>query len=162
RTTFLAEAVSEKGGLGVLSHTSYTPSGFVNDPVKAMKENMEYMVEHTQGIFGFNVRTSRNEINAPRICAEVPVLMKENTKIKEQCRYALTSAGSSRTLPKSQSYQELKTSGSQIKHFHVAPALWLAEKCVKNPDGVVTDGIVVTGHEGGGHQSYEKVSDPYL
>jgi enoyl-[acyl-carrier protein] reductase II len=48
----------------------------------------------------------------------------------------------------------LKNSGSQIKHFHVAPALWLADKCVNA--GV--DGIVITGTEGGGHQSYEKIS----
>ena len=50
--------------------------------------------------------------------------------------------------------QKLRESGSNIKHFHVAPALWLANKCVDS--GV--DGLVVTGTEGGGHQSYEKVS----
>jgi NAD(P)H-dependent flavin oxidoreductase YrpB (nitropropane dioxygenase family) len=42
---------------------------------------------------------------------------------------------------------------TEIKHFHVAPALWLADKCV----AAGCDGLVVTGFEGGGHQSYEKV-----
>jgi NAD(P)H-dependent flavin oxidoreductase YrpB (nitropropane dioxygenase family) len=78
----------------------------------------------------------------------------ENPKLKEQCVYAITSAGSSRTLPQSKSWQKLKESGSNIKHFHVAPALWLADKCVATN----VDGLVVTGGEGGGHQSYEKVS----
>ncbi|MHA1885509.1 MAG: NAD(P)H-dependent flavin oxidoreductase [Promethearchaeota archaeon] len=78
----------------------------------------------------------------------------ENQRVKEQCVYAITSAGSSKTLPASKDYQKLKESGSQIKHFHVAPALWLADKCV----AAGVDGMVVTGGEGGGHQSFEKVS----
>jgi NAD(P)H-dependent flavin oxidoreductase YrpB (nitropropane dioxygenase family) len=81
----------------------------------------------------------------------------ENTKIKEQCLYALSSAGSSARFPKNKSFQKLRAN-SQVKHFHVAPALWLADKCVKN--GV--DGMVVTGFEGGGHQSYEKVGSMVL
>ena len=52
----------------------------------------------------------------------------------------------------------MKESGSNIKHFHVAPALWLVDKCI---DAGV-DGVVVTGWEGGGHQSYEKVSSLVL
>ena len=36
----------------------------------------------------------------------------------------------------------------------MAPAVWLAQKCIDSR----VDGIVVTGTEGGGHQSYEKVS----
>ena len=73
--------------------------------------------------------------------------------MREQCKYWLTSAGSSKILPSSKSFQELREN-SEVKHFHVAPAVWLAQKCVDN--GV--DGIVVTGTEGGGHQSYERVS----
>jgi enoyl-[acyl-carrier protein] reductase II len=76
-----------------------------------------------------------------------------NPKMREQCVYWLTSAGSSKLLPSSKSFQELREK-SEVKHFHVAPALWLAQKCV---DANV-DGIVCTGTEGGGHQSYEKVS----
>lgn len=156
RTTELCVAVAENGGLGVLSHTSFTPDGgnMVGDVVEAMKKNMEYVVEHTDGKFGFNVRTSRNEPSAPILCNKIPPFIQENTKIKEQCVYALTSAGSAKTLPKSQTYQDLKASGSQIKQFHVAPALWLAGKC--KDAGV--DGVVATGGEGGGHQSFEKVS----
>lgn len=149
-TTELAVAVSEAGGLGVLSHIGLSDK----DPVEEMKKNMEYVVEHTDKPFGFNIRTSRMEPYADFLCYDIPKFIMENPKIKEQCVYALTSAGSAKTLPNSEPFQKLKESGSQIKHFHVAPALWLAEKCVTA--GV--DGIVVTGGEGGGHQSYEKVS----
>jgi len=40
----------------------------------------------------------------------------------------------------------------------VAPALWLADKCVASN----VDGMVITGGEGGGHQSYEKVATNVL
>ena len=149
-TTELTVGVSEAGGLGVLSHISLVDK----NPEKEMKKNMEYVVEHTDKPFGFNIRTSRMEPYADILCHSIPKFIMENQKIKEQCIYALTSAGSSRTLPSTKAYQQLKESGSQIKHFHVAPALWLAEKCVQT--GV--DGLVVTGGEGGGHQSYEKIS----
>ncbi|MFX0114470.1 MAG: NAD(P)H-dependent flavin oxidoreductase [Candidatus Hodarchaeota archaeon] len=149
-TTELTVAVSEAGGLGVLSHTGLIGK----DPEEEMKKNMEYVIEHTDKPFGFNIRTSRMEPYADILCYEIPKFIMENSKIKEQCVYALTSAGSAKTLPNSKPFQKLKESGSPIKHFHVAPALWLAEKCVVA--GV--DGLVVTGGEGGGHQSYEKVS----
>lgn len=73
-------------------------------------------------------------------------------KLREQVRYVITSAGTPKML-KQNAFKKLQES-SEIKHFHVAPALWLTDKCV---DAGV-DGLVVTGTEGGGHQSYEKVS----
>jgi enoyl-[acyl-carrier protein] reductase II len=162
-TTDLCVAVSEAGGLGVLSHTTIARGEDIGDKtttarlgvnaVKAMKQNMEYVVEHTDKPFGFNIRTSRNELQADELCKKIPRFIKENQRIREQCLYALTSAGSSRKLPESKRFQELKEV-SEIKHFHVAPALWLADKCVATK----VDGLVVTGGEGGGHQSFEKVS----
>ena len=112
------------------------------------------VVEHTDKPFGFNVRTSRRERYTAQFVNDIPEFIISNPKVKEQCVYAITSAGSSKTLPQSKSFQKLKESGSNIKHFHVAPALWLADKCVASN----VDGLVVTGGEGGGHQSYEKVS----
>jgi enoyl-[acyl-carrier protein] reductase II len=126
--------------------------------VEQMKENMLKVIEHTDKPFGFNIRTSRNETDAPNLIRKIPKFIQENPKLREQCLYAITSAGSSRSLPESKSFQALKESGSNIKHFHVAPALWLADKCVAT--GV--DGLVVTGGEGGGHQSYEQVSTMVL
>lgn len=154
-TTELTIAVSESGGLGVLSQIGLLDED--KDTVDVMKKNMQYVVEHTDKPFGFNIRTSRLEPFASALCSEIPKFILKNKRIKEQCVYVLTSAGSAKPLPSSKSFQELKRS-SQIKHFHVAPALWLAEKCV----AAGVDGLVVTGNEGGGHQSYEKVSSLVL
>jgi len=158
-TTQLTIAVSEAGGLGVLSHSALI-SDYMSgkNPIQILKDNMLEVVEHTDKPFGFNIRTSRREVESPILVKEIPKFIMSNPKLKEQCVYAITSAGSSKTLPQSKSYQKLKESGSQIKHFHVAPALWLADKCVASN----VDGVVVTGTEGGGHQSYEKVSSLVL
>ena len=154
-TTELTIAVSEAGGLGVLSHSALLSDYLKGkNPVNIMKENMLNVVEHTDKPFGFNRRTSRRETYAPQFVKDVPKFIMSNPRLKEQCVYAITSAGSSKTLPQSQSFQKLKQSGSNIKHFHVAPALWLADKCIASN----VDGMVVTGGEGGGHQSFEKVS----
>ncbi|MHA1254940.1 MAG: NAD(P)H-dependent flavin oxidoreductase [Promethearchaeota archaeon] len=146
-TKELTVAVSEAGGMGVISHTNL----LANDSLKQMQADMDYVVEHTDKPFGFNIRTGRMQFDAKRLCRQVPKLIMKNQRLREQCVYVLTSAGSSRMLPETKSFQQLKEH-SDIKHFHVAPAAWLADKCVASG----TDGIVVTGSEGGGHQSYEK------
>lgn len=148
-TTKLTIAVSEAGGLGVLSHTNLFGKSSIEEVKNAMKEVTEY----TDKPFGFNIRTARMQPDSPKLCREIPKFIMDNSKIKEQCLYVITSAGSPSML-QNRTFQKLKESGSNIKHFHVAPALWLADKCVEA--GV--DGLVCTGSEGGGHQSYEKVS----
>jgi NAD(P)H-dependent flavin oxidoreductase YrpB (nitropropane dioxygenase family) len=148
-TTELTVAVSEAGGLGVLSHTNL----FGKSSLSEMKKNMEYVVEHTDKPFGFNIRTARLQVDAPTLCRSIPKFIRNNQKIKEQCIYVVTSAGTPKMI-QNNAFQKLKESGSNIKHFHVAPASWLADKCI---DAGV-DGMVITGVEGGGHQSYEKVS----
>ena len=148
-TRDLALAVSEAGGLGVLSNVNIVGT----DPVKEHMQSIEYMIEHTDKPFGLNILTSRNNPGVVEMVRDLPKIVMNNAKMREQCIYWLTSAGSSRFLPESKNFKELREK-SEVKHFHVAPAVWLAQKCVDS--GV--DGIVVTGTEGGGHQSYEKVS----
>ena len=148
-TRDLALAVSEAGGLGVLSNVNITGT----DPVTEHKASLEYMVEHTDKPFGLNILTSRNNPGVRQMVRSLPRIVMANEKMRNQCKYWLTSAGSSKILAESKTFIELRKN-SDVKHFHVAPAVWLAQKCVAS--GV--DGIVVTGTEGGGHQSYERVS----
>jgi len=148
-TRDLALAVCEAGGLGVLSNVNIVGT----DPVKEHVASIEYMIEHTDKPFGLNILTSRNNPGVREMARKLPQIVMENPKMRDQCKYWLTSAGSSKFLPGSKYFQELRKN-SEVKHFHVAPAVWLAQKCV---DAGV-DGIVVTGTEGGGHQSYERVS----
>jgi enoyl-[acyl-carrier protein] reductase II len=148
-TRDLALAVSEAGGMGVLSNVNIVGT----DPVKEHIASIEYMIEHTDKPFGLNFLTSRNNRGVREMVTDVPKMVMNNPKMREQCVYWLTSAGSSKILPASKNWQDLKEK-SEAKHFHVAPALWLTQKCV---DAGV-DGVVCTGTEGGGHQSYEKVT----
>ena len=152
RTTELALAVTEAGGLGMISHAHQSMDGREADAIIAMKKNLDYLIEHTDGIFGFNIRTSRLTVDCDKLISETSKHIMGNPKLREQCLYALTSAGSAKRMPLNKNFQKLRES-TQIKHFHVAPALWLAGKCVD----AGCDGLVVTGFEGGGHQSYEKV-----
>jgi len=148
-TRDLALAVCEAGGLGVLSNVNIVGT----DPVKEHVASMEYLIEHTDKPFGLNILTSRNNPGVREMARKLPQIVMKNPKMRDQCKYWLTSAGSSKFLPGSKYFQELRKN-SEVKHFHVAPAVWLAQKCA---DAGV-DGIVVTGTEGGGHQSYERVS----
>jgi len=147
--TKLCIAVSEAGGMGVLSHTNL----FGKSSFEEMKANMLEVVEHTDKPFGFNIRTARMQPDAKPLCRQVPKFIASNPKLREQCVYAITSAGSSRMLAESKSFKALRAE-TNIKHVHVSPVAWLAAKSVQS--GV--DAIVVTGTEGGGHQSYERVS----
>ncbi len=148
-TRDLALAVSEAGGLGVLSNVNIAGT----DPVEEHKRSIEYMIEHTDKPFGINFLTSRNNPGVKSMIRNIPKIVMSNVRMRDQCKYWLTSAGSSKLLPSSKYFQELRAN-SEVKHFHVAPAVWLAQKCI---DASV-DGIVITGTEGGGHQSYERVS----
>jgi len=148
-TTKLTVAVSEVGGLGVLSHVTLHGTVTLNE----MKKSMEYVVEHTDKPFGFNIRTARLQPDAIKLCRQLPRFIMDNQRIREQCVYLLTSAGSPK-LMYNKHFEKLKETGSKIKHFHVAPSIYLAEKLVDS--GV--DGIVATGIEGGGHQSYDKIT----
>ena len=148
-TRDLALAVSEAGGLGVLSNVNIAGT----DPVKEHKASLEHMIEHTDKPFGLNILTSRNNPGVRQMVRSLPRIVVGNVKMRDQCKYWLTSAGSSRVLAESKSFIELREN-SEVKHFHVAPAVWLAQKCIASK----VDGIVVTGTEGGGHQSYERVS----
>ena len=148
-TTKLTVAVSEAGGLGVLSHVTLHGTVTLNE----MKKSMEYVVEHTDKPFGFNIRTARLQPDAIKLCRQLPRFIMDNPRIREQCVYLLTSAGSPK-LMYNKHFEKLKETGSKIKHFHVAPSIYLAEKLVDS--GV--DGIVATGIEGGGHQSYDKIT----
>jgi enoyl-[acyl-carrier protein] reductase II len=144
-TTQLTVAVAEAGGLGTLSHATLLGKNSITD----MKEQLDYVIEHTDKPFGVNVRTARVQTDHKIMLRKIPEWRKKNPKLREQLIYGLTSAGGSR-----EASAIWKKSAPDIKHFHVAPALWLVDKVV----AAGCDGIVATGTEGGGHQSYEMIS----
>jgi enoyl-[acyl-carrier protein] reductase II len=144
-TTELTIAVSEAGGLGVLSHVTLRGK----NPVKDFKEQIDHVIEHTDKPFGFNVRTARVQTDHKILLRKISEWRNENPRIREQMIYGLTSAGGPRVAAKI--WQER---APEMYHFHVGPALWLIDKIVQSG----CNGIVATGTEGGGHQSYEMIT----
>ncbi|MFX1390328.1 MAG: NAD(P)H-dependent flavin oxidoreductase [Promethearchaeota archaeon] len=144
-TTKLAIAVSEAGGLGVVSHATLRGKNSVKD----FKEQLDYVIEHTDKPFGINVRVARIQTDHRVLLRKIPQWRKDNPKLREQLIYALTSAGGPRIAGKI-----WKEKAPDMSHFHVGPALWLVDKIVESG----CDGVVATGTEGGGHQSYEGIT----
>ena len=144
-TTELTIATSEAGGLGTLSHVTLLGKNSIED----MKEQLEHVIEHTDKPFGVNVRTARVQTDHKIMIRSIANWRKKNPKLREQLIYAVTSAGGSR-----EASEKWKKSAPDMYHFHVSPALWLVDKVV----AAGCDGIVATGTEGGGHQSYEGIT----
>jgi NAD(P)H-dependent flavin oxidoreductase YrpB (nitropropane dioxygenase family) len=148
-TTKLTVAVSEAGGMGVLSHINLNRIVSLNE----VKESMKYVVEHTDKPFGLNIRTAKLQPDAVKLCRQLPKFIMNSPKIREQCNYIITSAGSPKVLY-NKYFLTLRENNPNLKHFHAIPSLEIGKKVLKY--GV--DGFVVTGHEGGGHQPYDKIS----
>jgi len=144
-TTKLTVAVSEVGGLGVLSHATLRGKNSVKD----MIAQLEYVLEHTDKPFGVNVRTARVQTDHKIMLRKIIQNIKQNPKLREQLVYIITSAGGSKFASKL-----LKEKAPNVKHFHVSPALWLVDKSF----AAGCDGVCATGTEGGGHQSYEGIT----
>ncbi|MFW9831890.1 MAG: NAD(P)H-dependent flavin oxidoreductase [Candidatus Thorarchaeota archaeon] len=160
-TTKLCAAVSNAGAFGIVSHTNLRNI----DPIKEMEKNILDVVENTDKPFGVNIRTARLQIDYPELIKLIPRIRKENKKVGEQLRLVITSAGDPR--PGAHHFAEVDP---DLKVFHVIPAKWLVEKALnpawfqKKYPGTKgkLDGIVATGYEGGGHNSYEKVATTVL
>jgi enoyl-[acyl-carrier protein] reductase II len=112
-----------------------------------MEEQINKVVEGTDKPFGVNVRVARMQMDHKVLLRNLLKWRKQNPKIREQLVYVLTSAGGARDAAK------MLSKDPDVSHFHVAPALWLVDKIVD-----VGCHICATGTEGGGHQSYEKVT----
>lgn len=143
-TTELTIATSEAGGLGVLSHVTLIGKNSIRD----YKAQIDHVIEHTDKPFGFNIRTARMQTDHKILIKKILEWRKSNPKIREQMIYGLTSAGGARFARKMWKVDE------GLYHFHVAPAMWLVDKIVE----LDCHGIVTTGIEGGGHQSYEEIT----
>jgi NAD(P)H-dependent flavin oxidoreductase YrpB (nitropropane dioxygenase family) len=77
-TRELALAVSEAGGLGVLSNVNIVGT----DPVEEHKASIEYMIEHTDKPFGLNILTSRNNRGVRQMVRGLPRIVMNNPKCR--------------------------------------------------------------------------------
>ena len=128
-----------------MSHVTLRGKNSIQD----FKEQIDHVIEHTDKPFGFNIRVARLQTDHRILLRKIGQWRKENPKIREQMIYGLTSAGGPRVAAKM-----WQKACPEMFHFHVAPAKWLVDKVVESG----CNGVVATGTEGGGHQSYEGVT----
>ncbi len=162
-TVKLATAVSNAGGLGLLSHWGgrmrVDPETFqlVEEPKKGkqieswkkLEMDINYIMENGKGPFGCNIRVARVQLDSPKCLETILKMRNENDDVKERLKLVVTSAGN--PVPAS---KQLKKEAPDLFHFHVSPSLRLVQNTFK----AGCDGVVAVGYEGGGHQSYERVN----
>ncbi len=151
-TPKLAAAVSNAGGLGVISHW-----GIITDPyiscVEKVKQDIEYVTNHSGGPFGVNIRVARIETQAMDMLKAVLDARERDTEVRRRLRVVITSAGNPRPPA-----QEIRKRDPDLLHFHVTPTLYHGKK----GEEAQCDAVVAAGYEGGGHQSYEEVNTMVL
>jgi len=174
-TTKLSAAVSNAGGLGVISHSGtakllkerapevfeqfsgmrglvpeelITESGPLSTtPIECLRE----VNKLTDKPLGINVRVAREQPDAPYLIDAIIEEREKNPSLRRKLKMVITSAGNPDLYTK-----KLKDAGLQV--WHVTPSVYHALKSQKA--GV--DGVVASGHEAGGHVAYNPVHTSVL
>jgi len=174
-TTKLCAAVSNAGGLGVISHTGTfiylkerAPDlykqilNFAPDLVEstlAMEREMgvntiaelETVSKLTNKPFGVNVRVAQEQPDAPFLIDAIIEKKEKDPKLAKNLQVVVTSAGNPALYT-----QRLKDAGFKV--VHVVPSVYHALKAEKS--GV--DAVVASGHEAGGHVAWDPVHTSVL
>jgi len=174
-TTKLCAAVSNAGGLGVISHTGTFLYLKERDPdfyqqvhdfapklvesTLAMEEDMgvntleelRKVSKLTDKPFGVNVRVAREQPDAPYLIDAIIEERDKDPKLAKNLKVVVTSAGSPNLYT-----QRLKDAGLIV--VHVVPSVYHAQKSEKA--GV--DAVVASGHEAGGHVAWDPVHTSVL
>jgi len=174
-TTKLCAAVSNAGGLGVISHTGTLlylkerdPDFFkqVHDFAPKLVESTLAMEEEmgvntleeldrasklTNKPFGVNVRVAQEQPDAPYLIDAIIEKREKDPKLRKNLRVVITSAGNPNLYT-----QKLKDAGLIVAH--VVPSVYHAQKSEKA--GV--DAVVASGHEAGGHVAWDPVHTSVL
>ncbi len=174
-TTKLCAAVSNAGGLGVISHTGSLLYLRERDPefFKQVAEFSPKLVESTvkmeeeMGVstiqelrraagltdkpFGVNVRVAREQPDAPYLIDAMIEERGKDPRLAKNLKVVITSAGDPGLYT-----QKLKDAGLMV--VHVVPSAYHAQKAEKA--GV--DAVVASGHEAGGHVAWDPVHTTVL
>jgi NAD(P)H-dependent flavin oxidoreductase YrpB (nitropropane dioxygenase family) len=151
-TVELACAVSEAGGLGMMSIGSETAGE--RDARRAFSESFDYMTSHTDQPFGVNIPVGSAEMSANVVetldgyLEEVLVSKLTDVDVGEQLTLLETSAGSpERWIDKIQDV----TADTDLVHFHKVGNVKHAKRAAE----LGVDGITASGFEMGGHTHAE-------
>jgi len=174
-TTKLAGAVSNAGGLGVISHCGtakllkerapevfeqysgmrgLVPEELIAEtgplsttPIECLRE----VDKLTDKPLGINVRVAREQPDAPYLIDAIIEERDKNPSLRRKLNVVITSAGNPGL------YTE-KLKDAELQVWHVTPSVYHALKSQKA--GV--DGVVASGHEAGGHVAYNPVHTSVL
>jgi NAD(P)H-dependent flavin oxidoreductase YrpB (nitropropane dioxygenase family) len=174
-TTKLCAAVSNAGGLGVISHTgtfiylkerdpdlykqivSYSPET-VESTIAMEREmgvntvtELETVSKLTNKPFGVNVRVAQEQPDAPYLIDAIIEKREKDPKLAKNLRVVVTSAGNPALYT-----QRLKDAGFIV--VHVVPSVYHAQKAEKSG----CDAVVASGHEAGGHVAWDPVHTSVL
>ena len=174
-TTKLCAAVSNAGGLGVISHTGTflylkerDPDFFKQvhdfaptlvDRTLQMEEDLgvntiaelESVSKVTNKPFGVNVRVAQEQPDASYLIDAIIEKREKDPKLRKNLRVVITSAGNPNLYT-----QRLKDAG--LKVVHVVPSVYHAQKAEKSG----CDAVVASGHEAGGHVAWDPVHTSVL
>jgi enoyl-[acyl-carrier protein] reductase II len=154
-TTKLAYAVSNAGGMGVISHPAwdmeFVRSGFsmkgkeLEEQIIKLQDkvtgSLKVVNENTDKPFGLNLRVAPEQVEMPRLLDTILEEREKNTDLKRKFRLFISSAGN----PKQEILAKVKSEG--MIWFHTCSTAYHARKAVEA--GV--DGVIATGFEAGGH-----------
>jgi len=159
-TSDLASAVSNAGGLGVVSHPApsevslifelLTPDKvqeFIEDVKRRMLAAIQKVNKNTNKPFGLNIRVAPEQPDAPHLVDMIIEAREKDPQLAKKLKLVITSAGDP-TLPY---LKKIRDAG--MLHFHNVPTVYHAKKAEK----AGLDGLVVTGYEAGGHVAYEPI-----
>jgi len=159
-TSDLAAAVSNAGGLGVVSHPAPSEIGLIfelltPDKVQEFIDNVKQRMlaairkvnKSTNKPFGLNIRVAPEQPDAPHLLDMILEEREKDPQLAKKLKLIITSAGDP-TLPY---LKKIRDAG--VLHFHNVPTVYHAEKAEK----AGLDGLVVTGYEAGGHVAYEPI-----
>ena len=159
-TSDLASAVSNAGGLGIVSHPapsevsvifeSLTPDKvreFIEDVKRGMLAAIQKVNKNTDKPFGLNIRVAPEQPDAPYLLDMILEEREKDPQLAKKLKLIITSAGDP-TLPYLKKIRE-----AGMLHFHNVPTVYHARKAEK----AGLDGLVVTGYEAGGHVAYEPI-----
>ena len=174
-TTNLCAAVSNAGGLGVISHTGTfiylkerDPEFFkqirdfapmlVDSTLKMEEdlgvitlEELKKVSKLTNRPFGVNVRVAREQPDAGYLIDSIIEEREKNPKMAKNLKVVITSAGSPSLYT-----QKLKDAGLVV--VHVVPSVYHAQKS----ESAGVDAVVASGHEAGGHVAWDPVHTTVL
>ena len=158
-TTHLAYAVSNAGGMGVISHPSwdmdFLRSGFsmtgkdLEGQIAKLKDraksSLRIVDDNTDNTFGLNLRVAPEQVDVPQLLDTILEEREKSPSMKRKFRLFISSAGD----PAQEILKKVKRAG--LIWFHTCSTVYHAKKAVQA--GV--DGLIVTGFEAGGHVGLE-------